>query len=420
MIDFFVFMPLELVSEALLLAVPFIATAIFIATLAAPGPRSVSLVVISAIMALATGIAYYQRFRNNQLIKKSEDSYGQLKKLLYKVFRPLPIYFALMHSTAIVYFIIIIIRLEATDTFGGSPQYLDFGPKVSSGKIYENNISMTNSASTFGHFLQGFLASFISFPAIAGIISRIVNPKNCSDAEPKSESVKVSNTKFSSILGRKPRIIVMTTLQLLTACMTIYPSYSGIKRFVKDGDDFSRTSHSNNVTEWLLGYCLGMGIGWFVTVLIQSYLFEMAGLNTNGAFSTILCCSGGADENNANDESKIQTTMDLLDVLPGSGPESGIGGGERKYGFGYVEEYQESCSPRMSMAVAVVSHVRTALLVLLSASCLTTGIYMGKTWGVGKDALSEDMIVLFVGIYVVVTGVMVWFSTKRWPFNLMI
>jgi len=257
--------------------------------------------------------------------------------------------------------------------------------------------------------LQGFLASFVSFPAVAGIISRIGAEATITEVE----SAKCFN--LSSILGRKPFVIVMMTLQFLTACMTFYPSYSAIKRIVKDGDDFSRTSHMNNVTEWLLGYILGMGMGWFVTALIQSHLFQMAGLNTNGAYAKTLCCSDGNDENNTNDESQIQITLDLLEVLPGSESESGIGDGERKYGFGYAEEYKDSYSPRMSISVKVLSYICTALFILFSLSCLVTGIYVGNTWGGNKD-----IIIVFVGIYVVVTGVMVWFSTKKWPFNRMI
>eukprot|EP01083_Nonionella_stella_P121360 364580_1 len=162
-------------------------------------------------------------------------------------------------------------------------------------------MAMTNSATTLGHCLQGFLASFLSFPAIVGIIARLAAKR----------STDSTNSVANSILASAPSVPLMLTLHLAQACMTIYPSYSGIKRFIKSSESFSRTSHMNNTTEWILGYFLGVGIGWCLTVLLQCYLYKSGGLNTSGAH---LICGGNDDEARVNDESKISSVIEMLKI----------------------------------------------------------------------------------------------------------
>jgi hypothetical protein len=420
--DYFFVLPIGMVCKGIVFAAPLIAAGIFSATIAAPAPRSNSLIVISAIVAFTLGIAYYLHFRNAYLVKKSTDPYLELQKLLYKLFRPSSLYFALLHSSAIILFIILLIRLEATEHFGGSFQNLDFGTKVSGGVTGGANIAMTNSAMTGGHCVQGFFASFLSFPVVAGTLARLTTLK-CSNAHSNVETKTAADPNASSILGSKPNIPLMITLELTTACMTIYPSYSVIKRFLKDGESFSKTSHANNVTEWVLGYFLGMGIGWCLTLLIQCHFYRLAGLNTSGVCTPSLCCSNGNDDTNdadRNDESKIPLVINLLTVAPGS--EERIDGDTQQYGFGNAQEYECISSSQMVMVSKIISKFCTFMLILFSISSLLTGVFIGNTWnddGIRTEgsASDEDMITLFVGIYVVITAVMVWFSAKMWPFN---
>lgn len=384
--------------EAMVLAAPIIAFALFVAALVAPEPRSKSFVVFAAIITMTLGSAYYLRFRNAYLVQKSSDDYKKFQRILYGVFRPSSVNLALFHPSAIILTVILLMRLEATDTFGGSVQNLDFGDKAGGG----SNIAMGKDVNTVTHCLQGFLACLLSFPAIAGILARFVTLKTADKDEESEEEEQ------NSVLHVKPNIPALLFIELFAACTTVYPSYSAIKRFVKDGEAFAKTSHMNNVTEWCLGYFLGMGIGWFLTVLLQCRLFRLAGLNSTETKSVSLFWNKGT--NLRNDDSKIQEVVDLFNIGP-----------EHQYGFGCAKNYEESSmSSRkvISTTIGIISKIVLALLLLLSATSLVTGILIGKTWDYPKnDAMNVQVIGQNVGIYVVITSVMIWFSAKKWPFN---
>lgn len=388
--------------DILILAAPVIASGVFIAAIFAPAPRSAALCVISFLVAFSLSIGCYLLFRNASLVKKSKSrqnqdasSFPTLLSLLYKTFRPCQISIALFHSSAIVIAFILTYRLGATEMFGGAPQNLDFGPKSYGDGI---NVAFTTSSTTFGHCLQGFLSSFLSFPAIVGILARLPG---------KSRS---SNT-YSILLAKKPSIFLLAALQLTSACMTIYPSYSLIKRLVKNAKSFSRTSHLNNTTEWVMGYFLGVGFGWCTTVLVQSYLLTLSGLNTRGLMCVCLDCGndcGSNEEAEMNYEINISKVMDVLTVL--SETEESSPNTTHKYGFGNVQEYCCISSPAVVRYSKLVTTLRTLLLMLLSVSTLLTGIFIGITW-------NWNITVLFTGIYVGITIAAVWFSTGKWPFH---
>lgn len=395
--------------SAILLSAPLAALGICIATIAAPGPRSYALIAISFVVALTLGVAFYLHYRNSCLVEKSTDEYRKIQKILYDVFRPSCINITLLYSSILILAIIIMVRIDATDIFGGHKQNLDFGIK-STGTGDESNIAMTNVATTYGHFLQGFLASFLSFPAVVGLLARLPNSylNRESYANPDSTNTP-SNSRYSMLLGSSPKFSIIILLQLAAACMTIYPSYSGIKRLIKSSESFSRTSHLNNVTEWLLGSLLGIGIGWSTTVSIQCYLFKLGGMNVRNSFSVVFGCGKDSDARERNDESKLPLVMSMLEVEEGST--------SRRYGFGKANEYE--CINTATSSSKVASIISAILLIVYSIGTMLTGVFIGMTWnyGIKESPVDQNKIAGFVGIYVLITVAMALLGTRKWPFH---
>jgi hypothetical protein len=232
--DCFILMPVKLICRALVLSAPIIAIGIFVASLAADTEKSIALNAISGIAAVCMSAAYIISFKTELLMKnapsssQSEMSFMGLYKVLQNILRPSGSNIALLHSAAIVLLITLGYRLDATDNFGGNPANLDFGLK---GYGDGENIAFTKSSSTVGHFIQGVLASFPSYPAVSGLIARVFGNKSRHEIDGSS-----SNYLFS-----RPRLSILLFCELLSACMTIYPFYSLVKRFNKDSTDFERT-----------------------------------------------------------------------------------------------------------------------------------------------------------------------------------
>lgn len=382
---------MKIICRALVLSAPIIAIGVFVASVVADAPRSLALNVISAIAAVFLSLAYIIFFNTDMMVKKapstsqSEQTFGNLYRTLKLLMRPSAINIALMHSAAIVLLVTLGIRLDATDNFGGYPANLDFGLK---GYGDGDNVAFTRSSSTVGHFVQGVLASFLSYPAVAGLIARVFGAKSRNGV----------SGSMPSFVFRRPRLNLLLLCDLASACMTIYPFYSLVKRFVRDSTDFARTSHMNNTTEWVLGYVVGVSLGWLVTVwLIRTFL-------RNAGLSKTL--------ENENYESKIRRVASALSVS-----ESDVLGNVQ-YGFGVASEYKEVIPSNFYGIVSVISSI---LLVLLSMTSFLTGMFIGLTWNYQEEDLAQkvnkDVTVSFALLWVIVTFFMTWFASKKWPFN---
>lgn len=384
--DFLILLPVKIICRALVFSAPIISIGVFIASVAADAPRSVALNVISGITAVCLSLAYMLLFKTEITAKnapppssRSEMTYEKLFRTLQEIMRPSATNIALLHAAAIVLLIVLAVRLDATDQFGGYPANLDFGLK---GYGDGENVAFTRSSSTVGHFVQGVLASFLSYPAVAGLLARVFGSRD-------------GTSKF---LFRQPRMSLLLFCELLSACMTIYPAYSLIKRFNKDSVDFARTSHMNNTTEWVLGYVVGVGLGWLVTIWVQRSLLTLAGL-----FSPR---ENGTPDNN------IMRVVSALTVS-----ESEVDG-DAKYGFGMSSEYNEKNPTKGYRAVSVLC---STLLLLLSITSFLTGVFIGLTWNYQQEELvqkvNKEITASFALLWVIVTFFMTWFASKKWPFN---
>ena len=292
---------------------------------------------------------------------------------------------SLLHSGSITLLIIIVVRLDATEQFGGHIANLDFGEKSNGGG---DNIAFTPGWTTYGHCLQGILASLLSYPAVVGLIARIRIRIGCGGSK-RSDAGGSSN----SILLTRPSVAMLLLCQLASAVMTIYPTYSLIKRLHKSYDYFAQSSHLNNTTEWILGYVLGVGIGWLVTTLVERSFLVLAGLSSR--------------DEDGNDESKLSIVSKGLSVS-----ESDVTGTAR-YGFGIASEYKESISP---VVVNLVSGLCALILGIFSIGVLLTGVFTARTWNFDEYygyRSNDDMTAVFVAVYVIVLAAMTFFSLRK-------
>jgi len=388
--DFYIIAPVSAVSRAFVLSAPLVAIAVFIASVAANEPRSIALNGIMGCTAVVLTAAYILQLKTESSIKKastphqSEFTYKKIYETLQSIMRPSPSSISLLHSSGLILLVTLCIRLGATDQFGGHPANLDFGIK---GYGDGDNVAFTLNFASFGHCIQGALASFLSYPAVTGLVARVCGSK--------SEGIDHARAT-SSFFFKIPSVYVLLLCQLISASMTVYPSYSLIKRAMKDLEEFSRTSHMNNTTEWVLGYVLGVGVGWLVTILVQKHMLRLAGL------------TGSGQENDIGKLSQVSAELTVSELNFE---------GNVEHGFGKSSEYRTMIMPIVYFIVSIVS---TLLLLLINITSLVTGLLIGLTWNVEeeavKDKIDQDMTAVFFLVWFVVTGAFTWFASKKWPF----
>jgi len=389
--DVCIIAPVSHIARAFVLSAPLVAIVVFIASIAANEPRSIALNGIMGCTAVVLTAAYIIQFKTESSIKKAssphqlEFTHKKLYETLQNIMRPSPINISLLHSSGLILLFTLVIRLEATDQFGGYPANLDFGVK---GYGDGDNIAFGVNFASFGHCVQGAIASFLSYPAVTGAIARV-----CGSQSTESDDRR----EKSSFLFKRPSVYVLLLCQLISACMTVYPSYSLIKRATRDLEEFSRTSHLNNTAEWVLGYILGVGVGWLMTILVQKRFLRLAGL------------AGSEDDNDNGELSQVLAVLSISE----SALEGNI-----DYGFGKSSEYKAMAS---STVYSVISILSTALILLVNITSLMTGLLIGLTWNFAevavKDKIDLDITSVFVGVWFGVTAVFTWFASKKWPFR---
>lgn len=321
-----------LFRNAIILCIPIIFIALGVVTIFSDSPKSIaliiSLILSGILMITGIGMDYYLKFR-------SDGSSRMLKSELDVLFCPTFTSVVLLHTSAISLFLMLLIRIDATDNFGGSPQNLNFGEKFSSGVISEeDNIAFTLTVTTVGHTAQGLLCALMSYPAVTGWLAR-----------------------GGKLSYHRHILSLLLLFQLFCSSMSIYPSYSMLKRLHKDYEYFSRTSHMNNSTEWVLGYMLGVSIGYYLSVVIKIRIMEKA---------------ANAELNSVRDQFIAPVVDEYTMEI-----------GEIKYGYGKSSDYKETM--KNSFIYRATDTISKVLSLLLSLTSLLTGIFIGWTWNLEND-----------------------------------
>lgn len=271
------------------------------------------------------------------------------------------------------------------ENFGGHAPNLDFGIK---GGKDEANLAFTVGMSTAGHFLQGLLASFVSFPAVAGCLAKSVT------------RIRTSTTAPYWILER-PHLSTLVFLPLLSACMTVYQSYNLVKRMYYY-DNFSRSSYWSNGLEWAMGYVVGVVLGRLVTKVVVAIVLLQIGMKDLDALKALSVVEPIQGEEEEGEEEKEESPV---------------------CGFGKVRDYitkdgKAFVSPKHHPFLLVCANVSNAisivLLVAFSLSVLVAAIELGNSWNMCEDddevcgngnVPTAGLCVSFLVVYGVVYGV---------------
>lgn len=370
-----------------------------VAALVAPPSRSLSLIIILALTASGLYTASWIQFRILNYLHKADQgeahedeeneggtiTLNKFFEIIQIVTRPSMSTIRLFYPSSLTFIIILMIRLFSVDNFGGKPNLLDYGPKVSKGgKVSDTNIALEEfDFDTFAHLIQGVLAAFLSYPAVTGLLSKIAS-KIAIKCKAGSNDNEEDENDDQFLLLVKPSVLLLSILQLLQTCFTYYPFYSLVKRLRYA--IFSRTSHLNNTTEWCLGCILGLTLGYLVTALVQRKLFNLA---------------------------KIEEQRDrILDRLTIN---QGVTGGESNkmvYGFGKACEFERVY--KYPLFLEVVDALSIANLILFSVTTLWTGLNIGLSWNYNdKNEVSAAMIAVFAFVSVVIYSVFFFVSRLK-------
>ncbi len=342
-------------------------------------PKSLALIAILGMTSFCMILSMILKFSLRSILNNASnyDELVHVKGTIELLLKPSNVKMILFHASTIAMTLIFITRLIATDHFGGDFFNLDFGKKVTDGKAKGQNYAMEPGLNTLAHFMQGFLSCLLSYPVVSGLIAKLCGRQN---------------RDHSGIISKVPNLSVLLFLQSLSACCTIYPTYSMIKRWLKDAESFSRTSMMNNVTEWILGYILANGIGWLISALIEMKLLKDASMDDRGRDddmkdTEVMDDSDAVDDSNVLD--KLRVDDRYIDI----------------YGFGKSSELVldgRGCGHK------IVVGLSTLLLILLSVTTVLTGYLIGNTWNFNDKAKAKEeviwtnveVMILFAGYYV--------------------
>lgn len=147
--------------------------------------------------------------------------------------------------------ILLFVRLLFTDHFLTIPVYLDFGPKH--GDPDRPNIAFTGGSS-FGHWIQGFIATFFAYPAVNEVCARLFRPK--------------------PLVLSPPRHWFLLLAEFASSFFTVYPLYNFVKRVMRSPDTFATSSYMNNGCEWAFGGLVGISLGMLFTSMTKKSIVK--------------------------------------------------------------------------------------------------------------------------------------------------
>ncbi len=410
--------------------IPTAAIAFAVAALVSPEPRSVPIIVILALTAVFLWFSAWRSYSDYRIVNEDQASRDEVRRVysdegergrvidlsnddvetgadadadivssvqlynvLQSVMRPSTSIITLLYGSSFTLTIVFLIRLFSVKQFGGYPQNLDYGPKISkNGPAGDTNIALEEfDFDTFAHFIQGVLSAFLSFPAVVGFLSnistkvirfvRICKRRSSSDAGGNVDT----NTAgcFSSILLEKPCLASLSFLQLLCTCLTYYPFYSMIKRLRYSS--FSQTSHLNNSTEWCAGFILGISLGSLVSSLII-HQFIIVASDTEG-------------------RGKVIDSLAVSDYIEN---------GKKKYSFGNASDFKGVMKCAGSTLYPIVEYASLANLILLAITTLLTAVNIALSWNYEdkENTVNGGILALYICLYVIFYSI--FFILARW------
>lgn len=403
-----------------------------IGTFASSPPRSGGLLAILLVIISSSGLAAFLRYKvrddveaaldapkdtiqESQAYKKWHEAVTSEGRLLTPTKRNL----LLLHAPSIALCVLLVGRLFATENFQAHPVNLDFGPKYgfvsaeSDGTlVYEPNIAFTPHFNSFGHSIQGVLASFLSFPAVSGYLCRKLT------------------TTVGGKFAMKRAIPILLFLSLVSSLMAIYPIYNLIKRVFKNGRTFATTSFLNNAMEWAMGYLIGVSVGLLVTVLVRRQLLLVLPKDHDGgaiefAKQFEVIPFDGNNDDSSSSSSSSDNSSDSNDIVVRD-PEGGQHrlSKDAMFGFGKPEEYEPTMTSKL--ALQITKAISNIVLLVFAFNTLLGCIFMGLSWNKCREEDLESCvnsrtngnyidkgILIFLFIMMYVTVLVIFYFTAR-------
>lgn len=339
-----------------------------LATIATPSDTlpSVALLVMLPLIMLFSGVAIFKDKRTDAMIKrhnapimdddveggggagssyvdmasaaKSQATYlPELADFMHRIdlgLRPSRFSAVLINGSGVALMILLVLRLiYGASHFDGYAPTLDFGPKYGDpSKNAEANIAFEWEFNSFGHCLQGILASMLIFPAVTGTLTRLVAS---------------GGSEWSGrLIFATPSVWMVVLVELLAGLMTIYPSYNFIKRLTKYPESFASSSFMNNGFEWALGFLFGISLGCLVTAFTRTKFRRQ--------FPSI--------SRHASKAKKLRFRED---------------DDERPLAYGLYSDHKDDMSPSVYWTVTII---RAVMAVMLVFSVIGAAVMTGDTW----------------------------------------
>lgn len=338
-----------------------------LATIATPSATlpSVALLVMLPLIMLFSGVAIFKDKRTDAMIKRhnapimDDDVEGggagssyvdmasaarsqatylpELADFMHRIdlgLRPSRFSAVLINGSGVALMILLVLRLIfGANHFGGYAPTLDFGPKYGDpSKNAEANIAFNLEFNSFGHCLQGILASMLVFPAVTGTLTRLVAS---------------GGSEWSGrLIFATPSVWMVVLVELLAGLMTIYPSYNFIKRLMKYPESFASSSFMNNGFEWALGFLFGISLGCLVTAFTRTKFRRQ--------FPSI--------SRHASKAKKIRFRED---------------DDERPLAYGLYSDHKDDMNPTVYWTVTII---RAVMAVMLVFSVIGAAVMTGDTW----------------------------------------
>ena len=388
--------------------VPILGLACAVAVLASPEPRSWSFftAAVTCWIGLRSSAWFMHKIRddvvrlekaahaaeiNTGLLSPTSDEEGKtedqnsenphtvynhihLYKILQGLMRPSLSTVRIQHTAAIIMGIILTIRLFFIKLFGTHPANLDFGSSN------DENIPFVHKFDSLIGVVQGSLASFLSYPAVVGLIARVF-----------------TTAPGDSLLLKRPNLHIIWLCETISAIMTLYPSIVTIIAVLSCIDNFAISNHLRRLMEWLIGYILGITFGVYLSTVVQRVMLLISGI------------LNALENPNMDSDEAVSYVVDKLIVIDGSDDED-----EKDiktlYGFGKADDYKGGLARFMELFLRTVTRM---CQILFAITTILNGIVMGSRWYFDREEKSSPgMICIFLGVAVFTFG-MISFATSR-------
>lgn len=329
--------------------------------------------------------------------------------------RPTRPIIVLFYSSIVTLILILMIRLFAIDHFGGKPDLLDYGPKVSkNGKTSPTNAALEEfNFDTFAHVLQGTLATFLSYPAVSGFLSKLATRVRKYITQPKY----VLDEK--RILFLPPCFFTLNFIRLLQSCLTYYPCYSMVKRLRYTS--FAQSSHLNNATEWTIGCILGVSLGSLASALVQRKLQLMttsqddrneviAALTVEVKVEVKVVPQVKEDEEVV---MEVEAKVDEENINDNNNDNNGVEQKkETRYMFGKACEYEGVT--KHPYVLTIIKILSLTNLTVFAATVFLSGLYIGLSWNYDESySVNVGITVLYLVIFIVNFGLFFFLSLLK-------